>query len=222
MTALQEIVMKSKMAKALKKEAKDEQDAGREKLDKDFEALMKGNVLELTETHRDFQEKRLKADGTTKAEEFDDYDKNMMEMQYEAKVRATSRTKTAEELALEERARLEEAEKDRVKRMREGPDLQSAAELDEAGNKGMLNVAPRNIEDKGNKKGKEEKIAGFESSDDDSSDDDSSDEEVDESFDSDEGEEETMGRRRRRMRAIKIHVVKRTPWPPQPPRRETR
>ena len=141
MTALQEIVMKSKMAKALKKEAKDEQNTVlAETYYAFFEALMKGNVLELTETHRDFQEKRLKVDVSTKAEEFDDYDKNMMEMQYEAKVRATSRTKTADELALggeQDWRKLKRI----VRRMQEGPDLQSAAELDEAGNKGMLNVA---------------------------------------------------------------------------------
>jgi len=199
LTALQEIVMKSKMAKAQKKEAKDEQEVGREKLDQDFEALMQGNLLEMQPIGRDFERKRLGKDGKQSAEkgEFDDYDKNMMEMAFEAKVKAADRTKTAEELAVEEKNRLEEAEKLRIKRMREGPDVQSVAELDEDGDMGLLNVAPQAKESK-KKKDDVKAIEGFESEEEEEEDQDESDDseegsdddDDDDAFDSDEEEAE--------------------------------
>lgn len=110
--ALQEIVMKSKMYKVQRKEAKEEQETQREKIDLAFQDLLSSEMVNYDEN------RGRPAPGSAMAE-IDDYDKMMHEMTYEAKAQPAERTKTAEELALEERERIEELEKARLKRMRE-------------------------------------------------------------------------------------------------------
>lgn len=108
--ALQEIVMKSKMYKAQRKEAKEEQETARARIDAAFDELIRTDLV-------DMDEKRFKKSYT--ANEVDDYDKMMVDMANEAKAQPAERTKTAEELAMEEREKMEELEKARLKRMRE-------------------------------------------------------------------------------------------------------
>ena len=113
--ALQEIVMKSKLHKLQRKEAKEEQEDERENLDKAFEALVGDSLLSFKPTKRD---RGSHIDGSTFEDQFSSYDKSLREMAYEAKVQPTDRTKTAEELALEARTRLEALEAERLRRMK--------------------------------------------------------------------------------------------------------
>lgn len=108
--ALQEIVMKSKMFKAQRKEAKEEQESERVRIDAAFDELVRSDLV-------DMDNKRFKK--SYSATEVDDYDKLMVDMAYETKAQPAERTKTAEELAMEEREKMEELEKARLKRMRE-------------------------------------------------------------------------------------------------------
>ena len=113
--ALQEIVMKSKLHKMQKKEAKEEQETEREKLDKDFQSLVSSSALEFrpTKRQRGYDEDQS-AGGTG---EWDDYDASLRAMAFEAKARPSDRTKSAEELAVEARKKLEELEAARLRRM---------------------------------------------------------------------------------------------------------
>ena len=108
--ALQEIVMKSKMFKAQRKEAKEEQESERVRIDAAFDDLVRSDLV-------DMDNKRFKK--SYSATEVDDYDKLMVDMAYETKAQPAERTKTAEELAMDEREKMEELEKARLKRMRE-------------------------------------------------------------------------------------------------------
>jgi nucleolar protein 14 len=116
--ALQEIVMKSKLHKLEKKEAKDEQENERVELDKAFEDLIASSVVQFrpTKRSRGADDDDVVGDGSGGA--FAEYDKALHAMAFEAKAKASDRTKTVEELAVEEKQRLEEAEAARRKRMR--------------------------------------------------------------------------------------------------------
>ena len=127
--ALQEIVMKSKLHKLQKKEAKEEQEGEREKLDAAFEGLVSDSLLKFRPTGRDRGEDAEEF-STGNSADFGDYDKSLRAMQFESKARATDRTKTDEELAVEERTRLEELEKDRLKRMKGALDGEMEEEVE--------------------------------------------------------------------------------------------
>lgn len=116
--ALQEIVMKSKLHKLEKKEAKDEQENERVELDRAFEDLISSSVVQFrpTKRSRGADDEDVMGDGSGGA--FAEYDKALHAMAFEAKAKASDRTKTAEELAVEEKQKLEEAEAARRRRMR--------------------------------------------------------------------------------------------------------
>ena len=132
--ALQEIVMKSKLHKMQKKEAKEEMEEERSKLDKAYDDLFRGSMLDFNAKGKD-RDSREGSDGKKSfsrdgagsgvsggglnGEELDDYDQALKEMSYEARLPASERTKSAEEVALEEQKRIEELEEARLKRMRQ-------------------------------------------------------------------------------------------------------
>jgi nucleolar protein 14 len=137
--ALQEIVMKSKLFKMQKKEAKNEQESERKRLDEAFDELFSTQLLSYDQTKQKkkfkdedlarllsaSKEERLKSyENEKKPEEedadVDEYDRDMHLMMFEKKVQPTDRTKTAEEIAIEEKDKLQELEKARLRRMRQG------------------------------------------------------------------------------------------------------
>lgn len=124
--ALQEIVAKSKMFKLQKKEAKEEQENDREKLDKDFQALVAGSMLDFRPTRQDRSE--LKDPN----EVLDEYDISLRSMAFEVKARPSDRTKSDEEKAVEARDRLEELEAARLRRMNADSDPSDNAAADKA------------------------------------------------------------------------------------------
>lgn len=109
--ALQEIVMKSKLHKMQRKEAKEEQEFERERIDKQFSDLISSQLVNL-------KENRSKGDHGDASEILDDYDKSMREMLFESKVQPSERSKTLEEIAIESKEKLEDLELQRIKRMR--------------------------------------------------------------------------------------------------------
>lgn len=128
--ALQEIVAKSKMFKLQKKEAKEEQENDREKLDKDFQALVSGALLDFKPTRRDRSEDKEEGDI------IDEYDMSLRAMAFESKARPSDRTKSDEEKAVEARTRLEDLEAARLRRMNNAMDPEDSAEADKALNHG--------------------------------------------------------------------------------------
>eukprot|EP00605_Chrysophyceae_sp_TOSAG23-4_P001027 GSChrysophyteH1.ASY1.ANO1.1128.1 assembled CDS len=119
--ALQEIVMKSKLAKMERKEAKEDQESGRLMLDDAFAEIMKESLLDVNPQGRDKTEVKKDEEARLGSADFLGYDQALRGMAFESRAAATDRTKSAEELALEERERLEEAEEERVRRMRGEP-----------------------------------------------------------------------------------------------------
>ena len=114
---LQEIVMKSKLHKMERREAKDAQESQREDLDKQFDSLIAASDVQINKNGK-YGSSDSTRDGKGKEkDEFADYDELFGAMQYDTKAQATDRTKTAEEIALEARKKLEKLESDRVKRM---------------------------------------------------------------------------------------------------------
>jgi len=143
---LQEIVMKSKLAKLERKEAKEAQENGTAKIDDDFDALLASADLEFRPMGRDrgrFEREQekveqeiciaagLSAEKPKEDDVFSNYDKELRAMAFEAKVRATDRTKTPEELALEARERLQKAEEARLTRMHGPTDAEMEQEAEE-------------------------------------------------------------------------------------------
>lgn len=116
--ALQEIVMKSKLHKMQKKEAREEQEDERTKLDKAYQDLFSGQFLEFNKNKAD-KSPRDRAGIPQGTDDLDDYDQALKEMSYEAKLPASERTKSAEEIALEEQKRIEELEEARLQRMKQ-------------------------------------------------------------------------------------------------------
>lgn len=138
--ALQEIVMKSKFYKMQRKEAKEEQESERKRLDAAFEELFSSHAIE----YEDKKPKKKKIDfndllsslrsgkgedaeedsgdeekgNADEDEEADDYDRVMKEMMFEPKVQPSDRMKTAEEIAVANKEKLEELEKARLRRMK--------------------------------------------------------------------------------------------------------
>ena len=123
--ALQEIVMKSKLHKMEKKEAKEEQESERLELDKAFAQLVSESAVEFRPV------RSYRPEDEDKSGPFSEYDKSLNAMAFESKVRASDRTKTAEEIALADKEKMEELEAARVKRMRGAAEGDSSA-VDEA------------------------------------------------------------------------------------------
>ena len=146
--ALQEIVMKSKLFKMQKKEAKEEQEGERESLDKAFEELLGESALDFRPTKRSRRGKDDELDDSACGQP-DLYDRSLREMAYEAKVQPTDRTKSDEEIAVEARERLERLEEERIKRMK--------ASYNEKTDKGSIKEDKRRSrkEEKNAKKGEE-------------------------------------------------------------------
>ena len=111
---LQEIVMKSKLHKMERREAKDAQEAQREDIDKQFEALLASSDVQMNPVGK---YSRRSADDKTERDEFADYDEMYGAMQYDSKAQPTDRTKTPEEIALQAREKLQTLEAERLKRM---------------------------------------------------------------------------------------------------------
>ncbi|XP_030511783.1 nucleolar protein 14 isoform X2 [Rhodamnia argentea] len=133
---MEEIIFKSKLFKAQKAKDKEENEQLMEDLDKNFTSLVQSEaLLSLTEPGKMSALKALvnqsvpkeplkitKFSATEKAETFaqekpDTYDKLVKEMSLDMRARPSDRTKTLEEIAQEERERLEQLEEERKKRM---------------------------------------------------------------------------------------------------------
>lgn len=121
--ALQEIVMKSKLHKLEKREAKEEMEEERQKLDQDFDDLLASSEISFKPTKKQAL-LNLSADrklgmehSDNKDDEFNDYDRSLRDLAFETKIHATDRTKTNEEIAVENQKRLEKLEQERLRRM---------------------------------------------------------------------------------------------------------
>jgi nucleolar protein 14 len=110
---LQEIVMKSKLFKLEKKEAKDAQEDQRELIDKAYDDLVGSALLDFKPMKRDRSELRDSSEGAG-----DHYDSILRSLAFESKVQASNRTESAEEIAKAERKKQEQLEGERVKRMK--------------------------------------------------------------------------------------------------------
>ncbi|GLJ38313.1 hypothetical protein SUGI_0780240 [Cryptomeria japonica] len=137
---MEEIIAKSKFYKAQKAKEKEEDEDLKEKLDKDFTALTQSEgLLSLMRPHKD-RLKELLNKGSSKGfkderkfslvektefskDQPDDYDKLVREMVLDIRGHASERTKTPEEIAQDERERLEALEKERSKRMLDNEDF---------------------------------------------------------------------------------------------------
>ncbi|XP_010932890.2 uncharacterized protein [Elaeis guineensis] len=130
-----EIISKSKYYKAQKAKDREEDEHLMEKLDKDFTSLAQTDaLLSLTQPSKMNALKALlnKSDGiqsskassgsadkesSVKKEQPDSYDKLVKELVLDRRAQPSDRTKTSEEIAQEERERLEKLEEERQKRM---------------------------------------------------------------------------------------------------------
>ncbi|KAK9101020.1 hypothetical protein Scep_024450 [Stephania cephalantha] len=139
-----EIIFKSKQAKAEKAKGKEEDERLLEQLDKDFSSLVQSQALSsLTQRSKMAALKSFLDKGNTNEmrkiddkpmtsinkelsnqEQPDAYDKLVKEMALDMRACPSDRTKTPEELAQEERERLEHLEEERQKRMA-APDYSS-------------------------------------------------------------------------------------------------
>lgn len=129
---MEEVILKSKYFKAQKAKEKEENEQLMEELDKSFSSLVQSKVLlSLTEpskmnalnalVNKGIPNEHVKRDDQnmekSKQEQPDSYDKLVKEMALDMRARPSDRTKTAEEIAQEERERLEQLEEERQKRM---------------------------------------------------------------------------------------------------------
>ncbi|GMJ03745.1 hypothetical protein like AT1G69070 [Hibiscus trionum] len=217
---MEEVILKSKFFKAQKARDKEENEQLMEELDKDFTSLVQSKVLlSLTEpgkmnalkslVNKSVPVEHVKREElpvtqgaeTSKQEQPDSYDKLVNEMVLDMRARPSDRTKTPEEIAQEERDRLERLEEERQKRM-----LATDYSSDEDGENAEKGSAqrPRAIsgddlgdsfaldEEPGNKKGWVDEILEREGADDSENEDEdtSEDSEGAEDTDEDEGSEE--------------------------------
>lgn len=133
---MEEIILKSKFFKAQKSKEKEENEELMDQLDKDFSSLVQSDtLLSLTqpgkmnalkslvnmgssnELPKKAEETALPRKDYSKQEQPDSYDKLVKEMALERRARPSDRTKTPEEIAQEERERLEQLEEKRQERM---------------------------------------------------------------------------------------------------------
>lgn len=131
---MEEIIAKSKLYKIQKAKEKDDDENLKEKLDKEFTSLVQSEGLLSLMRPKKETLKALLGKGSSKGIEFDtnssilekavfakeqsdDYDKLVKEMVLDMRGHASDRTKTPEEIAKEDRARLEALEEKRKNRM---------------------------------------------------------------------------------------------------------
>ncbi|KAL9547713.1 hypothetical protein MBANPS3_006036 [Mucor bainieri] len=132
---MKEIIAKSKMHKLERQTAKQEDDEMREELDdelNDIRGLLETKPARKPLPSQNALFKRNENENpTSKLEEslddYSDYDKAIRDLANDQRAQATDRTKTEEELALEEKEQLEKAERARKRRM-EGLDSDSEDE----------------------------------------------------------------------------------------------
>ncbi|KAG2536727.1 hypothetical protein PVAP13_9NG215300 [Panicum virgatum] len=120
---MMEIISKSKFYKAQKAKEREEDEHLVDKLDSDFASLAQTQaLLSLTESTKVKANKSDSSAGLTGKEIFtkaksDTYEKMVKEMVMDQRARPSDRTKTPEEIAQEEKERLEKLEEERQKRM---------------------------------------------------------------------------------------------------------
>lgn len=135
---MEEIIQKSKFFKEQKAREKEENEKLVEQLDKDFESLVHSDALSsLTQPNKlnalkalvnpNFSKELKKKEDISnskvpKQDEPDIYDKLVSEMAFEMRARPSDRTKTPEEIAEEEKERLERLEQERQDRMHANDD----------------------------------------------------------------------------------------------------
>ncbi|XP_048318626.2 uncharacterized protein LOC107429082 isoform X1 [Ziziphus jujuba] len=139
---MEEIISKSKYFKAQKAKDKEENEQLMEELDNNFSSLVQSKaVISLTEPgkmnalkallNKNIPKENIKKDEfsdvqnlqTSNQDKPDSYDKLVKAMSLEMRARPSDRTKTPEEIAQEERERLEHLEEERQKRMLATDDL---------------------------------------------------------------------------------------------------
>ncbi|XP_065877793.1 uncharacterized protein [Euphorbia lathyris] len=138
---MEEVILKSKYFKAQKAKEKEENEHLMEELDKNFTSLVQSQaLLSLTEpgkmnalkalVNKDIPIEHLKKGNISVAQKLegvrqdqpDSYDKLVKEMSLDIRAFPSDRTKTPEEIAQEERERLEQLEEERLKRMGDSSD----------------------------------------------------------------------------------------------------
>ncbi|ORY07457.1 Nop14-like protein [Basidiobolus meristosporus CBS 931.73] len=194
---MKEVIAKSKFHKYERQKLKEEDDELRQELDdglKDIQSILFAEAMKKEAAEREKNEPKVE-----KSDRDEAYDALVREMVFEKRARATDRQKTEEELALEEKEKLERAERHRKRRM-EG--LDSDSETEEAQPKRKRVAVADDLEDDfqeeefeidalGNKVPKSYDIQGGQSSEDESEEEgESGDEEMSGSGEEDDSEEE--------------------------------
>ncbi|XVF85775.1 hypothetical protein PTKIN_Ptkin17bG0144500 [Pterospermum kingtungense] len=220
---MEEVILKSKYFKAQKARDKEENEHLMEELDKNFASLQQSKVLfSVTEPSKSISNEHVKKEDmpvaqgakTYKQEEPDSYEKLVNDMVFEMRARPSDRTKTPEEIAQEEKERLERLEEERQKRM-----LATDYSSDEDGENAEKDSAqrPRSIsgddlgdsfaldEEPGHKKGWVDEILERKDADDSENEDEDSseDSENSEGADEDEGSEEDNDNEQERTLSLK-------------------
>lgn len=134
---MREVIAKSKMHKMERQKEKDEDESVRKDLDDEFDDIRglldmakpsgrkplpsQNRVFERVEDERKDKELEEAAQKFSQADvnedDYQDYDKFVRELAFDQRAKPTDRTKTEEEIALEEKEGLEKAEKARKRRM---------------------------------------------------------------------------------------------------------
>ncbi|KAF8722066.1 hypothetical protein HU200_022698 [Digitaria exilis] len=134
---MMEIISKSKYYKAQKAKEREEDEHLVDKLDSDFASLAQTQaLLSLTESSKVKVNRNNSSAGLTGKEIFtkaksDTYEKLVKEMVMDQRARPSDRTKTPEEIAQEEKERLEKLEEERQKRMLGIADSSDEDDVDE-------------------------------------------------------------------------------------------
>ena len=119
----QEIIQKSKMHKLERKMAKEADEELTREVDNELLGIRDLLTTNSSLTRENLPPVRRFADGSFRNEE--DYDRYVKELIYDKRAQATDRLKTEEEVALEEKAKLEKLEAERLQRM-EGASMKAA------------------------------------------------------------------------------------------------
>ncbi|KAF7729989.1 nucleolar complex protein 14 [Apophysomyces ossiformis] len=138
---MKEIIAKSKMYKYERQQAKQEDEAIRQDLDDELKEIR--HLLDTKPTKRkplpsqsamfaksesdNAKEEEKEKEKEKEDDEYGSYDKMLRDLAFDRRAQATDRTKTEEEIALEEKEKLEKAERARKRRM-EGLDSESEDE----------------------------------------------------------------------------------------------
>ena len=124
---MKEIIAKSKMHKLERQNAKQEDDELRDELDDELDDIR--DLLETKSVRRPlpsqnaiFKRNENENPREEDLDDYSDYDKAIRDLANDQRAQATDRTKTEEELAIEEKENLEKAERARKRRM-EGLDF---------------------------------------------------------------------------------------------------